>query len=630
MIGGFLDWLDARTDYRALLAPLRCRVLLNGPSWWFTSASCLLWVFVIQLVTGLLLMTKYSPSTTSAWASVHFIEQSPSGAFVRGLHYFASHLLILLFVVHVVRVLLSGAFRPPRELIWITGLLLMPLVIAWAVTGNPLSASQKGTAQIEVEANILGSTPLVGSALRRLLLGGDDVGHLTLTHLYFLHVALLPLLGIVLLAVHLHQVYRHGLTTVIRLPFMALGKPSGHARPYWPYQSVRNATVLVVLVSALAALAWRWGAPLEAPADPNLTIQPRPEWYFRSLFELRRYFTGEWEFVATLVLPLALLTFFIAIPLFDRVCPPKLGLTARLFVVAAGLGVWGWLTWNSYARDWRDPEYLAAQDKAAGWARRARLLADRGRIPPEGAAALLRGDPKVQGPLLFARHCASCHSHADPRGEGIVAAEPSAPNLFGFGTPDWIEGMLDPRAIGGANYFGHTKFADGDMASHVREWFADVSGDDAAELRAQARQVARALAAEAALPARRDADLREPEAIAGGAALLTDELGCTDCHKFHDQGELGSAPDLTGYGSREWLMGMIADPQGERFYGPERNDRMPSFAKGSDANGSDANRSDANGSDQAGYNLLHQRELELLVDWLRGDWVEHAPEPNDP
>ena len=596
MIGQFLNWLDARADYRALLLPLRRRVLPNGPSWWFTSASCLLWVFVIQLVTGLLLMTTYSPSTTSAWASVHYIEQSPSGAFVRGLHYFASNALIVLFVVHVARVLLSGAFRPPRELIWITGLLLMPLVIAWAVTGNPLSASQKGTAQIEVEANILGSTPVVGPALRRLLLGGDEVGHLTLTHLYFLHVALLPLLGIVLLSVHLHQIHRHGLAA-------AHWAETGRARPYWPYQSARNATVLAVVVTALATLAWRFGAPLEAPADPNLTIQPRPEWYFRCLFELRRYFTGDWEFVATLVLPLAVLSFFLAIPLFDRIFSAKLGVVARVFVVVAGLGAWGWLTWISYARDWHDPKYLAGQDEAVGWTRRARLLADRGQIPPDGAAALLRDDPQVQGPLLFAQHCASCHSHADADGKGIVAAEPSAPNLYGFATFDWIAGMLDPVEVGGPNYFGHTKFADGDMVSHVQGLFADADadGDEAGELRAQVRRVAGALAAEAALPARRGADRREAETISTGAALLTGELGCTDCHKFHDQGALGSAPDLTGYGSHDWLLGMIANPRDERFYGPERNDRMPSFSHG-------------------GHALLNSRELGLLVDWLRGDW----------
>ena len=475
----------------------------------------------------------------------------------------------------------------------------MPLVIAWAVTGNPLSASQKGTAQIEVEANILGSTPVVGPALRRLLLGGDEVGHLTLTHLYFLHVALLPLLGIVLLAVHLQQVYRHGLAAT-------RWAESGRARPYWPYQSARNATVLAVVVTVLVTLAWRFGAPLEAPADPNLTIQPRPEWYFRCLFELRRYFTGDWEFVATLVLPLAVLSFFVAIPLFDRVCSAKMGVVARVFVVVASLGAWGWLTWTSYARDWHDPDYLAGQDEAAGWTRRARLLADRGQIPPDGAAALLRDDAQVQGPILFAQHCASCHSHADAAGKGIVAAEPSAPNLYGFATFEWIAGMLDPAAVGGPNYFGHTKFADGDMVSHIRGLFADVGGDEADELRAQVRRVAATLAAEAALPVRREVDRRETEAIAAGAALLTGKLGCADCHMFHDQGELGSAPDLTGYGSRDWLLGMIANPRDERFYGPEHNDRMPSFSQG-------------------GHALLNSRELGLLVDWLRCDWHDTVP-----
>ncbi|MEX0586910.1 MAG: cytochrome b N-terminal domain-containing protein, partial [Pirellulales bacterium] len=186
----FLNWLDARTGFRQTLAPLRSRVLPNGPSWWFTSASCLLWLLAIEVVTGLLLMTTYSPAMTTAWASVHYIGQSSFGGFVRGLHYYTSHALIILLAVHIVRVLLAAGFRAPRELIWITGLFLMPLLIVWAVTGNPLSASQKGMAQIEVEGNILGSTPVIGSLMQRILIGGDEVGQLTLTHLYFLHVGL--------------------------------------------------------------------------------------------------------------------------------------------------------------------------------------------------------------------------------------------------------------------------------------------------------------------------------------------------------------------------------------------------------------------------------------------------------
>ncbi|HUY88716.1 MAG TPA: cytochrome b N-terminal domain-containing protein [Pirellulales bacterium] len=598
----FFDWLDARTDYRALLAPLHRRVLPGGPSWWLTSASCLWWVFVIEVVTGLLLMTTYSPSTTSAWASVHYIEQSPAGSFIRGVHYFASHALIVLLAIHLVRVLLSAAFRPPRELIWITGLLLMPLAIAWAVTGNPLSASQKGMTQIEVEANIVGSTPVVGPALQRLFVGGDEVGHLTLTHLYFLHVGLLPLATFVLLGVHLSQVYRHGLT-------QAAGD-AAQARPYWPYQSVRNAMAVAAVACVLAVLAWRRGAPLEAPADASFSILPRPEWYFRCLFELRRYFTGDWEFIATLVLPLATLALFIAIPLVDLVVRRRVSFILRLLVLAVGAGGWGWLTWTSLARDWHDPEYLAAQSQAEALDARARALADREQIPPAGASLLLRDDPKTQGPLLFARHCASCHSHANDRDEGIVAEEPSAPNLYGFGGKAWLSGLFDPEAINGPRYFGHTKFAGGDMVGAVQELLADADEEEGAEARSQLELVVEALAAEAALPQRaggkeKPADIKTGD-IERGRELLAGDLGCTGCHKFRDEGELGAAPDLTGYGSPEWLAAMIADPQDERFYA-DRNDRMPSFAK------------PALSPD---HHLLNPRELKLLVDWLRGDWYE--------
>lgn len=601
MLKQFFDWLDARTDYRALLAPLRRRVLPNGPSWWLSSASCLWWVFVIEVVTGLLLMTTYSPSTTSAWASVHYIEQSPAGGFIRGVHYFASHALIVLLAVHLVRVLLSGAFRPPRELIWITGLLLLPLAIAWAATGNPLSASQKGITQIEVEANILGSTPLVGPALQRIFVGGDEVGHLTLTHLYFLHVGLLPLATFLLLGVHLSQVYRHGLTQ--------MSPDQTHARPYWPYQSVRNAAAVAVVACLLAVLAWRRGAPLEAPADASIAILPRPEWYFRCLFELRRYFTGDWEFVATLVLPLAVLALFIAIPLVDLVVRRRASFVLRLLVLVVGAAGWSWLTYTSLARDWRDPEYLAAQSQAAAWDDRARALADRQQIPPGGASHLLRDDPKTQGPLLFARHCASCHSHVNEANQGIAAKDPSAPNLYGFGGKTWLAGLLDPEAIDGPRYFGHTKFAGGEMVGAVQELLAG-GDEEGAEVRSQLELVAAALAAEAA-PAGRAAGQADSPDVQRGRELLAGELGCTGCHKFHDEGELGSAPDLTGYGSRDWLAAFIADPQAERFYA-DRNDRMPAFAQA---------------DLPCDRHLLNPRELGLLVDWLRGDWFEPPERP---
>lgn len=601
MLRSLRDWVDDRTGYRRVLAPIRSRVLPGGASWPQVTASCLLWFFVVELVTGLLLMTTYSPSMASAWASVDYIDQAYAGAFVRGLHYWGAQALVILFAAHTVRILVSGAFRAPRELIWISGLLLIPLFAVWAVTGNPLDGSQKGLAQIEVEGNIIGSTPVIGPVLQRILIGGVEVGNLTLTRLYSLHVGLLPLGAGLLLVLHISQVYRHGPSPPRR------GRPSQSLTPYWPYQSVRNMTALAVLLGVVAVLAWRYGAPLNAPADPELSHTPRPEWYFLFLFELRRYFVGPWEFVATVVLPSAILVVLLSVPLLDRVCSERMSAALRYLAVVLGMAAWFTLTTVSVMRDRRDEGFMATVARSKQFAARARVLADHGQIPPEGAVALLREDPKIQGPLLFEQHCATCHSHADEQGKGITCEDPSASNLHRFGSVHWLAGLLDPETIKGPDYFGNTAFADGEMASTITDMFDGLDTEEKQELRDQLRKVAAVLAAEAAQSSGHAPDENaDGEVIAAGRELLTGDLGCVDCHRFHDDGELGAAPDLTGYGSREWLLGMISDPQHERFYG-DRNDRMPVFAAE---------------PDQRSSNLLTQRELGLLVDWLRGEWYE--------
>jgi ubiquinol-cytochrome c reductase cytochrome b subunit len=605
------DWLDSRLGYRTFFSRWRDRKLPNGPSWLSACASCLFGLLVIQIITGLLMMASYSPSTATAWASVHFIEQSAAGRFIRGIHHFASHAMIVLLVVHVARVLIIAGFRKPRELVWVTGLLLIPLIIIWTVTGNPLSGSQTGLAQIEVEGHIMGAVPVVGPLLQRLLIGGDEVGNLTMTHLYFLHVGLLPLVVGGLCAVHLQQIYRHGLSNGEGERNSASGEAP--LLPYWPHQSVRNWTVLAGVMGLISAWVWTAGAPLDAPADAALPNVPRPEWYFRWIFELRRFFTGDSEFLVTVVLPGVILGFFMLVPLFDHWLSRRLSGLLRVTVVLGGLGGWSWLTYTSLARDWRDPEYLAARQQLRELAQRARFLADRQHVTAAGAAALLRGDARTQGPLLFARHCAACHDHVDARGIGIAAENPSAPNLFGFGSSDWIERMLDPRRITSPQVFGNTKFRKGEMASKIRSLFRDAEAEGTAdELKIQLKEIARALGAESRTTSPGDGNAPELSEIQRGRALIA-EVGCVECHKFHDDGDLGAAPDLTGYASREWLTAMISDPTHERFYPEDRNDRMPGFA-------SDAKHPE--------MNLLSPEELRLLVDWLRGEWLE--PEHQQP
>jgi len=588
----WVDWLDLRLDYRFLRNRLSSRILPNGPGWLYTSASCLLWLLVIQCITGLLLMATYCPSMNSAWASVHFIDQTSAGRFLRGIHHYASHAMIILFGVHVLRVLSTGAYRAPRELVWITGLLLFPLMIVWTVTGNPLSVSQKGIAQIQVEGNILGSTPVFGPLLRRLLFGGEDIGSLTLTRLYFLHVGLLPVLVGGLCFIHLHQVIKHS-------PYITSDDAASTSNPerltYWPYQSVRNMITLTIVVGFLSFFAWKDGAPLPAPADPNLAFSPRPEWYFRWLFELRRHFSGDTEFIATMVIPSAFLLGFMAAPFVDRIRTHWLAVVCRLLIVVACLGGWSWLTMISFLQDGRDTEYLAETAEFEKLSARALELAKTEPITDKGAIELLRRDPQTQGPLLFARHCLSCHPHSGPKTPGLATAEPSAPNLYGIGTVDWITGFLDSERIASDEYFGRTKFRDGDMTQHVQGMFADDGKEGAAAKAQKIHAMAVALAVEAQI------EVSDSAEAVTGRELIKSSGGCTDCHRFHDQGELGTAPDLTGYATASWLKQLISRPSDERFYG-DRNDRMPDFA-------SDPGHPE--------LNLLSSQELDLLIQWLR-------------
>jgi ubiquinol-cytochrome c reductase cytochrome b subunit len=221
--------------------------------------------------------------------------------------------------------------------------------------------------------------------------------------------------------------------------------------------------------------------------------------------------------------------------------------------------------------------------------------------------SVMRRDPLTQGPRLFAAKCAGCHSATrEDKLSSIICPNPTAPNLGGFGSRSWIRGLLDPTKIVGPAYFGGAEhLKEGEMVNWVTE---NVTAMDA-EGKANLEKVVIALSAEAQLPSQREDDAKDAEAIAAGRKLLSEEIGCIDCHKFHEAGDVGLAPDLTGYGSREWLIGMISNPNHERFYAHIEDQPMPAFAPSRE-------RPEAN--------QLGQEEIGLIVDWLRGEWYRPA------
>jgi ubiquinol-cytochrome c reductase cytochrome b subunit len=338
--------------------------------------------------------------------------------------------------------------------------------------------------------------------------------------------------------------------------------------------------------------------------------------YFLFLFQTLKYLEEFPPIVGAIVVP-----GFVMLTLFLMPIVGKWNLGHRFnvvwtFALLVGAGVLTCLAWydDHHSGTSESQKYLAAVSGAKIEAERAVELANSpSGIPPTGALALLQSDPKTQGPKLFRQHCASCHSHTpenatpnDP--QAIVAEKPSASNLWNFGTRDWIRGILDAKQIAGPHYFGNTAFKEGDMVTWVEDNVAknlnELKGADLEKLKGQIDDATLALAAESGRPLGQVADLDKH--IATGREVIVKELACIDCHKFRTDGEVGNAPDLTGYASRDWLTAFLSNPADKRFYG-EKNDRMPAFAL--HPNDPTANR-------------LSPQELSVLVSWLRGEWYE--------
>src|SRR5207237_8065633 len=213
MLGRLATWFDDRSGSRKLVAALLIERIPGGAKWRYVWGSCLAFVFAVQLITGVLLMTAYSASDTNAWGSVYFIQyEMDFGWFIRGLHHFGSQTMVVLLAVHMLQVVIAGAHLAPREINWWLGLALMGCVLGLSLTGYLLPWDQKGFWATQVATNIAGNLPVLGTWLQKVIVGGPAYGHHTVTHFYALHVGILRPLALLLIVAHVATFRRQGIT----------------------------------------------------------------------------------------------------------------------------------------------------------------------------------------------------------------------------------------------------------------------------------------------------------------------------------------------------------------------------------------------------------------------------------
>ena len=206
------SWLDERTGSRGIYEAIFLR---NIPkvNWLFTLGSATLFVVVNQFITGILLTVYYVPSVQDAYDTVVYIDSSlPLGWLVRGLHHWGSTALVVLVILHMLRIIIHGAYKYPREITWLTGVVLLLLTFAFGFTGYLLPWDQKAYWATTVGTRILEVVPFFGDWLLRVARGGEELSAVTLSRFFGIHVWILPALMLLLVAVHLFLVVRIGIS----------------------------------------------------------------------------------------------------------------------------------------------------------------------------------------------------------------------------------------------------------------------------------------------------------------------------------------------------------------------------------------------------------------------------------
>jgi ubiquinol-cytochrome c reductase cytochrome b subunit len=403
-----LTWLNQRTGIVTQINEFLTEDVPGGASYWYVFGSATLFTMILQIITGIWLTFYYSPSIATAWESTLFIYQKVYlGQFIISLHYWGATAMIALLLMHLLQVLVWGAYKKPRELQWVVGVLLLLCTLVLGLTGYLLPWDLNAFFASQVAINIVGTVPVIGQALQYFLQDGVSMGTLTINRFFGLHVWLTPALLILLVGAHL-SIFRWNGPAGPPLDDPPALKPGR----FWPNQMFMDAVASFVVFAIIVALAIVSPAPLDAKADPNNTaFVPSPAWYFNALYALLEIVPEQYSLFATVIGPGIAVLVLLLLPWIDR--NPSRQFRRRPVVLSiTALAVFGAVFMSFYGQQTINAKAAAAHQVPPSVPGGAMANALEQSAPSSSAAPGGGGTNAAAiaaGQKIYTASCSSCH-----------------------------------------------------------------------------------------------------------------------------------------------------------------------------------------------------------------------------
>ncbi|MHB1664323.1 MAG: cytochrome b [bacterium] len=323
------NWFDERIGLTKVIEEFNGERIPRRGGWAYTLGSLLAFLFVVQVVTGIFLLFYYVPYFPIARNATYFIKHHVIyGNILLGIHLWGAFTMIFIILIHMARVYFSGAYKKPREMQWIAGMVLFSVVVVLGLTGYMLVGNENSWWTINVLTNVASHTPFIGGFIREIARGGTETGVLTMQHIFAVHVWLLPLVVIMFIPIHLFLIRKTGHQG------MALEyknsklcdddekkwqHPDGTV-PFFPDQFYKDMIVSIIVFAVVYLLAVYLGAPIGSMYRPlALNFAPEADWYFLANEELLKFFPGNGLIIfSTFLVPSIGFAILFALPFIDR------------------------------------------------------------------------------------------------------------------------------------------------------------------------------------------------------------------------------------------------------------------------------------------------------------------------